>query len=151
VLRSPGRPLDASTRAFIEPRFGHDFSQVRVHTDTRAAESARSVNALAYTVGRNVVFGAGQYAPQSYAGRRLIAHELTHVIQQGVQPIPSTNNLDVNQLDLRGEREAETAAQSAVNGYEMPHLSLSVMESRIQRAGFGEVHEAESRSAGSSC
>src|SRR2546429_2276399 len=82
VLRSPGQPLDAGTRAFMEPRFGHDFSNVRVHSDARAAESARSVNALAYTVGRDVVFGAGQYAPRTSEGRRLLAHELTHVMQQ---------------------------------------------------------------------
>ncbi len=77
-----GRPLDASTRAFFEPRFGTDFSHVRVHTDGRAAESAWAVNALAYTVGRDVVFGAGQYAPGASTGQRLLAHELTHVMQQ---------------------------------------------------------------------
>ena len=82
VLRSPGEPLDASVRAFMEPRFGHDLSQVRVHTDARAAESARAVNALAYTVGQNVVFGPGEYAPRSIAGRWLLAHELVHVLQQ---------------------------------------------------------------------
>src|SRR5262245_53514886 len=65
VLRSPGQPLDPATSAFFEPRFAHDFSQVRVHTDTKAAESARAVNARAYTVGRDVVFGAGQYAPRT--------------------------------------------------------------------------------------
>lgn len=83
VLHSSGQPLDAATRAFMEPRFGHDFSQVRVHTDARAAESARTVNALAYTVGRDVVFGKGQYVPTTIAGQRLLAHELTHVVQQG--------------------------------------------------------------------
>lgn len=83
VMRSPGQPLDASTRAFMEPRFGHDFARVRVHTDARAAESARAVNALAYTVGRHVVFGAGRYAPGGGEGRRLLAHELAHVVQQG--------------------------------------------------------------------
>jgi hypothetical protein len=82
VLNESGRPLDDSSRAFMEPRFGHDFSRVRVHTDERAAESARSVNALAYTVGRDVVFGAGQYQPGTAEGRRLLAHELTHVVQQ---------------------------------------------------------------------
>src|SRR5207344_1937947 len=75
----PGQPLGPATRAYFEPRFGYDFSQVRVHSDTRAAESARSVNALAYTLGSNVVFGAGQYAPASSAGQRLLAHELAHV------------------------------------------------------------------------
>src|SRR5258708_26444897 len=82
VLSSSGRPLDAPTRAFMEPRFGYDFSQVRVHTDARAAESAQAVNALAYTVGRNVVFGEGQYELGTSERRRLLAHELTHVGQQ---------------------------------------------------------------------
>lgn len=82
VLRSPGQPLDPTTRAFFEPRFGYDFSQVRAHTDAKAAESARAVNALAYTVGRGVVFGAGQYVPTTAEGRKLLAHELTHVVQQ---------------------------------------------------------------------
>ncbi len=82
VLRSPGQPLGVATRAFMEPRFGHDFSRVRVHTDAQAAESARAVNALAYTVGRDVVFGAGQYAPNAQSRQRLVAHELAHVLQQ---------------------------------------------------------------------
>lgn len=82
VLQTPGQPLDASTRGFMEQRFGHDFGKVRVHTDSRAAESAQAVNAVAYTVGRDVVFGAGQYAPHNREGQRLLAHELTHVVQQ---------------------------------------------------------------------
>src|SRR4030095_11745369 len=71
VLGSPGQPLDAGTRAFMEPRFGYDFSEVRVHTDAKAAESARAVNALAYTVGENVVFGAGQYATRARDGQQV--------------------------------------------------------------------------------
>lgn len=82
VLRSPGQPLDRATRAFMEPRFGRDFGGVRVHADARAAESARAVNALAYTLGRNIVFGEGHFAPQTPGGKRLLAHELTHVVQQ---------------------------------------------------------------------
>jgi hypothetical protein len=82
VLHTPGQPLDASARAFFEARFGHDFSQVRVHTDARAAASARAVHASAYTVGRDVVFGPGQYHPARPDGRSLLAHELAHVIQQ---------------------------------------------------------------------
>ena len=82
VLAAPGRPLDSAARDYLEPRFGHDFSRVRVHTDPKAAESARAVNALAFTVGRDVVFDAGQYAPDTTRGRRLLAHELTHVLQQ---------------------------------------------------------------------
>jgi hypothetical protein len=82
TLASPGRALEASTQKFMEPRFGHDFGRVRVHTDQRAAESAWDINALAYTVGRHIVFGAGQYAPGTPQGRRLLAHELAHVTQQ---------------------------------------------------------------------
>ncbi|MEK7395624.1 MAG: DUF4157 domain-containing protein [Candidatus Poribacteria bacterium] len=82
VLRSPGQPLDSSTRAFMEPRFGHDFSRVRVHTDAKATKSAQTVNSLAYTFGNNVVFRAGLYTPNTMTGQRLLAHELTHVLQQ---------------------------------------------------------------------
>jgi outer membrane protein OmpA-like peptidoglycan-associated protein len=82
VLNSAGRPLDATARQFMEPRFGHDFSNVRIHTGSQAAESARAVNALAYTVGHNVVFGSGHYAPATQAGRKLLAHELAHTVQQ---------------------------------------------------------------------
>lgn len=78
-----GQPLDAATRAFMEPRFGTDFNQVRVHTGGQAAESAQSVSALAYTVGSDVVFGNGQYRPETSEGQKLLAHELTHVVQQG--------------------------------------------------------------------
>jgi hypothetical protein len=81
-----GQPLDTALRAFFEPRFGYAFDQVRVHTDSQAAESAKAVNALAFTVGRDVVFGAGQYAPDTTVGRRLLAHELAHVIQQNPSP-----------------------------------------------------------------
>ncbi|SFE85711.1 DUF4157 domain-containing protein [Nitrosomonas sp. Nm166] len=82
VLASSGRPLEPALRQDMEQRFGHDFSQVRVHTGSAAELSARDVNSHAYTVGNHVVFGAGQFAPNSSAGKRLIAHELTHVVQQ---------------------------------------------------------------------
>src|SRR6266704_6746434 len=119
VLSSPGRPLDAGTRAFMEPRFGHDFSNVRVHTDARAAESARAVNALAYTVGRDVVFGEGQYAPHSSPGGRLIAHELAHVIQQ--RPMPGAP-LSISDPDSSLEYEADRAAEQVVGGGANPAL-----------------------------
>jgi hypothetical protein len=82
VLRSRGRPLDSTTKAFMEPRFGRDFGDVRVHTDARAAESARAVDARAYTVGRDVVFGSPGYAPDNPEDRSLLAHELAHTLQQ---------------------------------------------------------------------
>jgi hypothetical protein len=81
-----GAPLPASTRGFFEPRFGYDFSRVRIHADTAAAEDARRLNAQAYTCGQNIVFGAGHYQPDSLAGRHLLAHELTHVVQQQGRP-----------------------------------------------------------------
>ena len=83
VLRAPGQPLDASIRASFEPRFGYDFSQVRVHTDAHAARSAQAVHALAYTLGQDIVFAGGRFNPGSSEGRHLLAHELAHTIQQG--------------------------------------------------------------------
>jgi Domain of unknown function (DUF4157) len=94
---SPGQPLDDATRGFMESRFGYDFSQVRLHTDDTAARSTEAVNALAYTVGKDVVFGAGQYQPSAAGFRKLLAHELTHVVQQG----------------HAGSMRADTKAQSA--------------------------------------
>jgi outer membrane protein OmpA-like peptidoglycan-associated protein len=119
VLRSPGQPLDAGTRTFMEPRFGHDFSRVRVHTDAQAAESARAVNALAYTVGRDVVFNTGHYAPGTTAGRRLLAHELTHTIQQAQEPSVGAQlatNLQVSDPGNSYELEAEAQATRVVAG-----------------------------------
>jgi hypothetical protein len=104
TLHGGGRPLPDSVRAFLEPRFGYDFSRVLIHTDERAAESARTINAHAYTVGRDIVFGAGQYAPDSSTGKRLLAHELTHVAQQnpmrpmeGIQPMVAS---DATQMSI---------------------------------------------------
>ena len=82
VLRSPGQALDVPTRRLMEGRFGHDFSRVRVHDDARADASARAVNAHAFTVGDQVVFASGRFAPGSREGQSLLAHELTHVVQQ---------------------------------------------------------------------
>jgi outer membrane protein OmpA-like peptidoglycan-associated protein len=106
ALRSPGRPLDSKERAFFEPRFGHDFGAVRVHTDARAAASAQAVDALAYTVGREIVFGPGKFQPHDADGRRLLAHELAHTIQQ---PDRLTANLSIRE-DPFQEAEADRAA-----------------------------------------
>ncbi len=110
-LKGRGQPLSQAERAFFEPRFGYDFSQVRVHSDAGAAESARAVNARAYTVGRDVVFGAGEYAPDTLGGRRLLAHELTHVVQQrdAVQP-----KLVVGTLGDKFEQEADEVARTVM-------------------------------------
>jgi hypothetical protein len=82
-IHGGGQPLPESVRAFYEPRFGHDFRQVRVHTDAKAAKAALAVNARAFTMGQDVVFGQGEYSPRTTNGQRLLAHEMTHVIQQG--------------------------------------------------------------------
>ncbi|MGC2399006.1 MAG: DUF4157 domain-containing protein [Acidobacteriaceae bacterium] len=82
VLGTPGTPLDSTTRNFYQQHFGFDFGRVRVHTDSAAGESARQINAVAYTVGDHLVFGSGNFSPQSVAGGRLLAHELVHTVQQ---------------------------------------------------------------------
>jgi hypothetical protein len=82
VVSQRGSPLDASTREFMESKFGYDFGNVRIHADERAARSARSINALAYTIGNKIIFGEAQYRPYTFEGKRLLAHELTHIIQQ---------------------------------------------------------------------
>lgn len=96
VLASPGRPLDLSLQLEMGQRFDHDFSKVRVHTGAAAEQSAREINAHAYTMGHNVVFGAGQYTPGTHKGRRLLAHELTHVVQQRQNANPSTSQSDLS-------------------------------------------------------
>jgi hypothetical protein len=108
VLRSPGHPIDPTTRAFMEPRFGHDFSHVRLHTDARAEESTRAVNALAYTVGHHIAFDTGGYAPQTLRGSNLLAHELAHILQQSTEGSSSLRLLD----SPEHEREADAAAEA---------------------------------------
>src|SRR5215831_4996022 len=91
VVRSPAQPLDAETRALMETRFNYNFSTVRVHADSNAAESTREVNARAYTVGPDIVFGPGEYHPRAREGQRILAHEIAHVVQQsrgGNAPVP---------------------------------------------------------------
>ncbi len=146
VLRSPGRPLDPATRAFFEPRFGHDFSQVRVHTDARAAESARAVGALAYTVGRDVVFGAGQYAPRTSDGQRLVAHELTHVVQQRDVNTGFPSPTRDRPAD-RFEREAESASNSMSCEQVSALESTSTQSIQRQAGGAGGAAPATHRFA----
>ncbi len=116
VLRSPGRPLDDQTRGFMESRFGHDFSGVRVHSDGRAAESARAVNALAYTVGNHLAFDSGQYAPGTSGGRGLLAHELAHVVQQGSGAAALQRAIRVGSPADEHERRADQAAAAVMGG-----------------------------------
>lgn len=112
VLRSPGQPLDSATRASMDQRFGYDFSSVRVHSGAAAERSAQEVNAKAYTVGHNLVFGAAQFAPGTHGGRRLLAHELAHVVQQRASA-PS-GDISIGSPDSPEEAEADRAADQVV-------------------------------------
>jgi len=113
VLHSQGQPLDAQTRAFMEPRFGHDFSNVRVHSGAKAAESARALNAIAYTASNNIVFEGGRYQPAGNYGLRLLAHELAHVVQQQA----SIGVKDrVGQAGDAYETQADGVANSVMSG-----------------------------------
>lgn len=115
VLGTPGRPLDPAARAWMEPRFGHDFSSVRVHTDGQAAESARSVGALAYAVGQHLVFDHRLYAPHTTAGRHLLAHELAHTIQDAGDSALHPK-LELGAADDASERAADRAADAVALG-----------------------------------
>jgi hypothetical protein len=116
TLHSPGRPLDPATQGAMAERFGHDFSQVRVHTDPLAAASASATSADAYTVGRHVVFGAGRYRPGTEEGRRLLVHELTHVLQQRAAEPGPLGALEVGRADDPSEAEARRNAVAQGDG-----------------------------------
>jgi hypothetical protein len=140
VLRSPGQPLDSATRAHMEPRFGHDFSKVRVHADDRAAEAASLISARAFTSNRGLVFGAGEYAPQTESGRRLLSHELTHVVQQqaGVRL-----NDGVGQAGDGYELHAEVVANHVARGKSATDLLSRVVGPaipNIQRQAIGHEY-----------
>lgn len=119
ALQSAGRPLEDTTRKTMEVHFGHHFANIRIHDDSVAAQSARSVDARAYTVGRDIVFDAGLYAPDTRAGRHLLAHELAHVVQQsrgGSGLRPKSAQLRVSPPDDEFEREADQAANELTAG-----------------------------------
>lgn len=132
VLRSPGRPLDPQTRAFMGPRFGYDFGQVRVHTDAKSARSARAVNALAYTVGQDVVFGGGQFSPGTAVGKKLLVHELMHTLQQISQSKRFHACLTVNSPGGVNELETEQGLRVPVHGSSIPSVS-QITSPTVQR------------------
>lgn len=136
INSSSGRPLDPKTRNTMESRIGFDFGKVRIHTDARAAASAKALGARAYTVGNNIVFASGRFAPQTTAGRRLLAHELTHVVQQNpalrsrsadpvrVTPAPAQIQRDLEEdskalspKDILSPREALRKISAKIPGY----------------------------------
>jgi len=137
VLRSSGQPLDPTARAFMESRFGHDFSGVRVHTDAKAAESAQAVRACAYTVGRDIVFVESRYDPSGEQGRKLLTHELTHVVQQ----TGGNNNIlermtKRRQEGLFDEEAAATSHKAEKTDVVMLHQTTTP-SIQLQRGGSG--------------
>jgi hypothetical protein len=147
TLASPGTPLDSPTRAFMEPRFGQDFSGVRVHTDSAAAESARAVNAKAYTVGQHIVFDEGKYNPTSPSGKQLLAHELAHTVQQhGLQRSANQVRTDRGHEYNRLEEEASRAATAVLSGQPAALSSVSSpIISREDKAEEGKITTAKSK------
>lgn len=137
VLASPGQPLDREARAFFEPRFGYDFSRVRVHADADAEQSARAVNALAYTVGHNVVFGAGQYAPATQEGRLLLAHELAHVVQQGAGSTALQREVDDEESETAAPTNETAAAAAGDNAEAVPAQAGGTPTPAQQAPGAG--------------
>jgi len=113
-----GAPLDRDTRGFMESRLGADFGDVRIHSDARATESARSVQAHAYTVGNDVVFQSGKYAPETDGGKRTLAHELTHVVQQRSGPVDGSEapgGIKISHPSDRFEQAAERSADQVMS------------------------------------
>ncbi|HET6976767.1 MAG TPA: DUF4157 domain-containing protein [Pyrinomonadaceae bacterium] len=124
-MRNSGEPLNDELREFFEPRFGHDFSRVRIHTDARAADTSKALNARAYTVGRDVAFASGQYNPETSDGRQLLAHELTHVVQQensSTAAHVATSTFNVAPADDPSEREADRVARDVCSGSAAPGI-----------------------------
>ncbi|HEY6392102.1 MAG TPA: DUF4157 domain-containing protein [Bryobacteraceae bacterium] len=145
VVRSPGGRLDAGVRAFMEQRFGQDFGHVAVHTDSLANASARALNAHAYTIGSHVVFGAGLYSPHSGAGRKLLAHELAHVVQQSGCVVPGMVQRQSAPFGagggFHGQMERDRIAQQRGSP---PSSGSSAAEQQEQRAEAA-IREAHNR------
>jgi hypothetical protein len=135
ALRTTGRPLDADVVGSMQPRFGRDLGNVRIHTDGLAAESARAVDAQAYTVGHNIVFGANRYEPGTTHGQRLLAHEIAHTIQQN--GAPSHASLEISDPRGAAEQQADAAASNVVSGRAAAALTAGEVTA-VQRAPVDE-------------
>ena len=147
VGRGGGAPLDKDTRGLMESRLGADFSDVRVHTDPTASDSARSVQAYAYTVGSDVVFQSGKYEPESDSGKRMLAHELTHVVQQRSGPVagtPAPGGIQISHPSDRFEQAAETSADRVMSSAPATaQASVAVAPALVQREGEEEEEEVQ--------
>jgi len=146
VLRSPGESLDGSLRSFFEPRFGYDFARVRVHTDEKAAASARSVGALAYTVGPHIVFGGNQFRAGTRAGRQLLAHELAHTVQQGGGRSTAGGGTSAEGMLQRQEDPGADSSSSAAGPPSVPYEKWSPdVEKMYRRNGLVQAANAVRR------
>ncbi|HEY8694028.1 MAG TPA: DUF4157 domain-containing protein, partial [Chloroflexota bacterium] len=125
VLRSRGQPLDAATRALFEPRFGHDFSGVRIHADETAARAADAIGATAFTVGSSISFGRGMYQPGTAPGLQLLAHELTHTVQQRGRIASAQPSLRVGAANDAAESTAERVANAVLAGQSIPRIGAT--------------------------
>ena len=149
-LSGGGQSLPNDVRNFYQPRFGYDFSNVKLHTGTVAAESAQSINALAYTSGNNVVFNEGQYSPNTDSGKRLLGHELTHVVQQGTNVSPKTiqklgGNPGCTDIERRQIHQAIFDARGWINNA-LRKIEMTPMHSRVLpslRRNFGPTYGVE--------
>ncbi|NMD46242.1 MAG: DUF4157 domain-containing protein [Propionibacterium sp.] len=145
VIGSGGRPMEPDVREDMEARLGHDFSDVRIHDDATAADSAKAVNAHAYTVGSNVVFQRDVYDPGSQQGKTTLAHELTHVIQQRSGPVDGTSapgGIKVSDPSDRFEREASANADRVMAG-PAPVQALGASAPAVQREEAPEEEEVQ--------
>jgi hypothetical protein len=143
VVGSGGRPLDEDLKTDMEGRLGHDFSDVRVHTGEAATGSAKALGAHAYTVGRDVVF-QGDWDPGSEGGKRTLAHELTHVVQQSAGPVDGTetgDGLRVSDPGDRFEQEAERTAEAAMS--DPAPVAAEAAAPAVQRQAEGAPEEEE--------
>jgi hypothetical protein len=149
ALDTPGQQLNEETRAFMEPRFGHDFSQVRIHTDEKDSQSAQAVNALAYTVGSDIVFDKGQYAPETSDGKYLLAHELTHVVQQSAGLLtgaPINDGLSISDPSDSMELAASEAASQVMAG--QPQVTQVTQTARPQQVGRKSIQRFQAGETG---
>jgi hypothetical protein len=146
VHQGGGQPLDPATRAFMEARFGYDFRRVRIHTDSRAAAAAQTVKARAFTVGHHILFGPGQHAPLTNKGRCLMAHELTHTIQQGVSQVLSPPEMHSSSgYGLWGGRYYATGVASHID---VNSLKTTGVVAPIQRQACDETIQNKSGDCG---
>jgi hypothetical protein len=153
AINAGGAPLDEGTKSFMENRFGYDFGNVKIHTDTIAAKSAQSINALAYTNGNSIVFNHGQYSPETENGKRLLAHELTHVVQQkGVQRRiiqrqiidrnVTTNEAMLTQLGLTRQQIIDTIISADADAIVLAQNAEDTLTTELNNAQSGNPVDA---------